>query len=563
MSIRACALLLAVTLLSPAVASARPRLGHNLHPSLSPEVAPARQTAETLLYYGGLVVPNAKVYSIWWGGKAANASDITIDPGGIDSFFEGVTDSLYFDALAQYGTDLPTQVGANVGKPGTAQLIGRGNYAGEYELTQVPAGNVTDAQVQAALEAAITAGTLPPDGPNAVYSIFFPSAVKITIEGAGGGSSCQSFGAYHDKTTSLGAIYLVIPNCNYGFTEYCSVASHELSEAVTDVLPTPGSHPDYPQAWNDSMGNEIADICEFSGGKNLQTGSGIFAVQYNWDQRASACDITNHATDDFSIAISPQAWHLQTASPATLSVQTALVAGALHPLALRVTAPAGVTATLGSSTLMPGDRTTLTVSASAPLFDQQVVVIATFTAGATVWTHTAALLVNAISATDDFSITVAPPSQEVTQGNPTTYTVTTTSIRGAVPQISLSTAGLPIQALASFSPASVAAGGTSTLTIKTPRAMPVGTFTFQIVGAADVTRTANATLVVDAFTAVDAGTPDAGTADAGTADAGSNPDGGVTGSVTAKGGCTQAPVETIGLSLLVCFFLVRARRERA
>ena len=107
MSIRACALLLAVTLLSPAVASARPRLGHNLHPSLSPEVAPARQTAETLLYYGGLVVPNAKVYSIWWGGKAANASDITIDPGGIDSFFEGVTDSLYFDALAQYGTDLP------------------------------------------------------------------------------------------------------------------------------------------------------------------------------------------------------------------------------------------------------------------------------------------------------------------------------------------------------------------------------------------------------------------------------------------------------------------------
>ena len=78
-----------------------------------------------------------------------------------------------------------------------------------------------------------------------------------------------------------------------------------------------------------------------------------------------------------------------------------------------------------------------------------------------------------------------------------------------------------------------------------------------------MTRTANATLVVDAFTAVDAGTPDAGTADAGTADAGSNPDGGVTGSVTAKGGCTQAPVEAIGLSLLVCFFLVRARRERA
>jgi hypothetical protein len=563
MSIRTSVLALAVGLLSPAIAAAHPRAGHNLRSSLAPDRAPARQTAETLLYYGGVVVPNAKVYSIWWGGKAANATDITLDPGGIDSFFEGVTDSLYFDALAQYRTDLTTQVGANVGKPGTGQLIGRGNYAGEYELTQVPAGNVTDAQVQAALEAAITAGTLPPNGPNSIYSIFFPSAVKITFEGVGGGSSCQSFGAYHDITTSLGAIYLVIPNCNYAFTEYCSVASHELSEAVTDVQPTPGSHPDYPQAWNDSMGNEIADICEFSGGKNLQTASGIFAVQYNWDQRANTCDITNHATDDFSIAISPHAWHLQVGSPATLSVQTALVAGAMHPLALKVTAPAGVTATLGASTLMPGESTTLTVRASAPLFDQQVVVTATFTAGATVWTHTAALLVNAVAATDDFSIAVAPPSQEVTQGDPTTYTVTTTSIRGAVPQISLSTAGLPVQALATFSPSSVAAGGTSTLTLKTPRAMPAGTFTFQIVGAADVTRTANATLVVDAIPEVDAGTSDAGSPDAGTPDGGRNPDGGVTGSATAEGGCTQAPIETIGLSLLLCLFFARTRRERA
>jgi hypothetical protein len=67
--------------------------------------------------------------------------------------------------------------------------------------------------------------------------------------------------------------------------------------------------------------------------------------------------------------------------------------------------------------------------------------------------------------TDDFSISVAPSSVTVAAGGTATLTVSTTLTAGAAQAISLSVGGLPAGVTASFNPASVMAGGSSTLTI--------------------------------------------------------------------------------------------------
>ncbi len=340
----------------------------------------------------------------------------------------------------------------------------------------------------------------------------------------------------------------MIPDCGYGFLDFTSVSSHELAEATTDLEPTPGSDPDYPQAWNDTMGDEIADLCEATGGL-LSTGSGQFGVQGIWDQRSTSCQIAAHAAQDFSVAVSPHAWTLSTGGSATLQVQTSTVAGAAQTLALAVQAPAGVTATLGASSLQSGASTTLSLSAASALRDGQVVVSAASSAGGSVWTHTAALLLNVTSATDDFALALTPATQTATVGATVTYQVQATALAGAVPPIALGVSGLPSAAYASFAPGDIDAGTASTLTIKTFD-MAAGSYAFQVNGTGDLSRTTSGALQLNPAPVVDAGTPDGGT-----------PDGGApVGGSVAHSGCAQAPLSALVLPLLALLALGRRSR---
>jgi hypothetical protein len=85
--------------------------------------------------------------------------------------------------------------------------------------------------------------------------------------------------------------------------------------------------------------------------------------------------------------------------------------------------------------------------------------------------------------TNDFSIAVSPTSGAVNPGGSVTTTVSTTLTSGSAQTVNLSASGLPSGATASFSPASVAAGGTSQLTISTAASTPAGTSTVTITGA--------------------------------------------------------------------------------
>ena len=99
----------------------------------------------------------------------------------------------------------------------------------------------------------------------------------------------------------------------------------------------------------------------------------------------------------------------------------------------------------------------------------------------------------------DFAISSTPGSRTVTQGGGTTYTVTTTALNGFADTVDLAVTGLPANATATFTPASVAGSGNATLNVTTAANTPPGSSTLTITGTSGaLTRTTTATLVVNA-----------------------------------------------------------------
>ena len=242
-----------------------------------------------LKYYGGPVISHPKVYAVFWGSKVDPETQSKIGP-----FYENMLDSTYMDWLNEYKTNLT----AVDGRQGTNQSIGRGSYGGSIMITPINASaSLSDADVQAELDAQIAAGKLPKPTDDSLYMVYFPSGVSISIEGQ---RSCSSFCAYHEgfKSAKAGAnvYYGVMPVCGWGcgvagstFDSLSVVSSHECIEATTDPFPTPGDKPAYPQAGNDAGGQEIGDLC--ADGNSTVTGHGLTsAVQWEYDNSIQGCN---------------------------------------------------------------------------------------------------------------------------------------------------------------------------------------------------------------------------------------------------------------------------------
>jgi serine protease len=358
--------------------------------------APRRDanTTQTLAYYGGPVISNPKIYVVWWGSPTNLKPAITAAHGGIADFFAGVTNSSFLDWMNEYDTDITVQAGSHKGEAGTGQLIGRGNYAGTITLTAVPAGNVTDEQIQATLDEAFTKGALPEPDANTIYALYFPSSVSISLDGD---ASCFTWGAYHFNTTETkrhDAYYMVVPDCGDDFAGTTVTTSHELIEATTDALPTAGSVPAYPQAWNDTSADEAGDLCEGSSG-TVATALGSFTVQGIWDEASQGCKSFRSYAQDFNVSFATPALVGRASKTTTVTIDTATVAGKAQTLSLSVVAPLGVKATLAAKTVLSGSPVKMTVTAPRAVEHVQVVVRAAGTTGTAAQTHTAALLFSA------------------------------------------------------------------------------------------------------------------------------------------------------------------------
>lgn len=86
------------------------------------------------------------------------------------------------------------------------------------------------------------------------------------------------------------------------------------------------------------------------------------------------------------------------------------------------------------------------------------------------------------TSTDNFSIAANQTSGSVAAGSSATATMSTTLTAGSAQTINLSASGLPSGATASFNPASVTSGGSSTLAISTSTSTPAGTYPITITG---------------------------------------------------------------------------------
>jgi hypothetical protein len=207
-------------------------------------------------YFGGTVFSNVEVVSVMWG-AGVNATTVAEIP----DFSAAIVNSSFIDQLSEYSTVGKTGVN---GHKGSNQTIGRGTYYGQVQITPKNKSlSLTDEQVQKEIKHQIKIGALPAQTPNMLYMIYFPTDVTINLDGL---ISCQDFGAYHFATTAksrpTSIYYAVEPDCSAGFGYITYAASHEFAEATTDNIPTPGNFPAFPQAWNNSSGYEIADLCE-------------------------------------------------------------------------------------------------------------------------------------------------------------------------------------------------------------------------------------------------------------------------------------------------------------
>jgi len=240
-----------------------------------------------MLYYGGSVFSAVKVVTIIWGDRV---NQQTIDK--IPTFSADIVNSTYVDQMAEYGT--VHHKGVN-GHRGTKQHILRGVYLGQVQIAPRHNGlQITDGDIQKELSGQIESGVLPKNDLNTLYMIYFPSNVTIDLNGL---ISCQDFGAYHFAKRTRGlkdsnVFYSVEPECNSGFDSLTIAASHEFAEATTDNIPTPGSSPDFPQAWNDIHGFEVADLCNSVG--TLTDGVNTFQVTQYYLNSVTGCSTGNY-----------------------------------------------------------------------------------------------------------------------------------------------------------------------------------------------------------------------------------------------------------------------------
>ncbi len=256
-----------------------------------PEAQVAAAAAH-LTYFGGPVISHVKVVKVEYG---AGTYQSFIAPAGaagsatMEGFYKTITNSSYMDWLSEYNTTSP------------AQTIGRGTYGGDVQIAPASSRNkatITDANIQAELNAQIGAGKLPAPDANTLYMIHFPKGKRIT-KGAGS-TSCVSGGfcAYHGTFVRNGAnvYYGVFPDmspgsgCDTGcgagapFANETSVSSHEMIEAVTDAAVGLATVVGKPLAWYDSANGEIGDICN-----GQQAVSNGYTVQKQWSNARGAC----------------------------------------------------------------------------------------------------------------------------------------------------------------------------------------------------------------------------------------------------------------------------------
>jgi hypothetical protein len=304
--------------------------------------------------------------------------------------------------------------------PGTSGMHVRLPDAVPFGNETISNSNLSDDQIQLALQDWVAMGSLPPPGSETVYALYLPPTTTITTNGA---VSCKQFTAYHNaamimvpgQAATVTPNYAVIARCESGqsqaalVTQMTVATSRELAEGATD--PQTEMMPAYylftNDAWvlyGDGTGGGIGDLCDYPGATPDMQGS--FALARVWSNSAATAsnDPCQPATDTFyGAAIDTQTitnsfgdqsdGYLVVKLGSTQSFDVAVFSAAPLPgvlsfsLGTRPSMPAspgdlgpigtlaGITATLSITSGHNGDVASLSVTAesAAPLGDTFII----------------------------------------------------------------------------------------------------------------------------------------------------------------------------------------------
>ena len=203
--------------------------------------------------------------------------------------------------------------------------------------------------------------------------------------------------------------------------------------------------------------------------------------------------VTNTGVPNFTISASPSSQNTTIGTGTSYTVNVGSVDGFSGTVALSASGlPANTTAAFSPASVAGGSGTsTLTITAATNAPHGNFTVTIAGVSGSLNNSTTVTLVLN------DFSLAATPGSQTVTAGNGTNYSVSVGTVNGFAGTVTLSAAGLPAGASASFNPTSVSAPGSSTLTVTTLNSTPAGTNTLTITGASgNLLHSTTATLTV-------------------------------------------------------------------
>jgi len=394
-----------------------------------------------------------------------------------------------------------------------------------YDDTSASPSNATGNQL--ALEANAAAvhfgNTTPDQNRNAQYIIVSPTGTHPD----GFNTLTGNFCAYHDYNTdatltgggaapsTYGIVawtnlpYLTDLGANCG-TNYVNagaagaldgvtiVAGHEYAESMTDLWAT---------GWYDTTsGKENGDLCAWigtsgtGGAQNVAFATGTFPMLATWSNATGGCAIAMApvTTLPFTLSQSTAAALVTQGSAATATVSTAAATAASIALATGGL-PTGVTATFSPAIVTAGSSSNLTLATTTSTPAGTYPIVVTGTANGVTQSTSYSLVVTAPGV---LGLGLSASNATVTAGLITSSLATPSLSAGPAVATTLSVSGAPTGVTATFAPATVNTGSTSTLTFSTTAATAVGTYPITVTASSGaMTATATYTLTVTPFVA--------------------------------------------------------------
>jgi hypothetical protein len=205
--------------------------------------------------------------------------------------------------------------------------------------------------------------------------------------------------------------------------------------------------------------------------------------------------ITVNPAPDFSISATPASQSATPGGSPSYTVSVSALNGFTDTVSFSVNGlPSGATASFVPASVSGSGSSTLTVttSSSTPA--------GTYTLGITGATATLSHTVSVtlvVNSAGDFSLTASPSTLQISRGGAGTSTVSVASVQGFTGSVSLSIAGVPARASASWNTSTVAGSGSAALTIRANKPAHTGTYNLTITGtSASLTHSIPLTLVV-------------------------------------------------------------------